>query len=76
MQQPNNDVQAVANELLSMPPESFAETMLTMFFLKVLHPKGVREMTVVCGERVISLGDGNPKLRLEDALRVLEREMK
>jgi hypothetical protein len=69
------NLDSVARELVGRKPDEFAEAMLTMMFLKILHPQGLPKMTVVLGDRVVSFGTDDPKKRLVEAKEVIQAEI-
>jgi len=64
-----------AARLLQLPPEKFAEMMLTMLYFKVLHPKGIQNLTVVLDGSVFSVGKMQPLPRLERAAKLIQEEL-
>ena len=70
----NTDAEAV--DLLALPANEFAASILTMLYLNVLMPKGVIEMTVICNDSVITLGKDDPMVRLRRATQCLAEEMR
>jgi hypothetical protein len=70
------DMDAEAREILSWSTEDFASGLLTMLFLNTLSPKGVKEMTVIVNDSVLSLGQGDPLDRLQRAKNSLEAELR
>jgi len=70
----NMDAEAV--DLLVLPTNEFAASILTMLYLNVLMPKGVKEMTVICNNSVITLGNSDPMDRLRRATQCLAEEMR
>ena len=70
----NMDAEAV--DLLALPANEFAASILTMLYLNVLMPKGVAEMTVICNNSVITLGGDDPIDRLRRATQCLAEEIR
>ena len=70
----NMDAEAV--DLLALPVNEFAASILTMLYLNVLMPKGVIEMTVICNDSVITLGKDDPMVRLRRATQCLAEEIR
>ena len=70
----NTDAEAV--DLLALPANEFAASILTMLYLNVLMPKGVTEMTVICNNSVITLGYDDPMDRLRRATQCLAEEIR
>lgn len=70
----NMDTEAV--DLLALPANEFAASILTMLYLNVLMAKGVREMTVICNGSVITLGKDDPMDRLRRAIQCLADEIR
>ncbi len=70
----NMDAEAV--DLLTLPANEFAASILTMLYLNVLMPKGVTEMTVICNGSVITLGKNDPMDRLRRAMQCLAEEIR
>ncbi|MBU2766078.1 hypothetical protein HAP94_07700 [Acidithiobacillus ferrivorans] len=70
----NMDAEAV--DLLALPANEFAASILTMLYLNVLTPKGVTEMTVICNNSVITLGSDDSMDRLRRATQCLADEIR
>ncbi|MGC9207488.1 hypothetical protein [Acidithiobacillus sp.] len=68
-------IDAEARKILQWSDEDFASGLITMLFLNVLEPKGIKELTVVVKDSVFTLGEGDPEKRLEKAKSVLEAEL-
>lgn len=64
-----------ALKMLEWPAEEFASGLITMLFLNVLHPRGVKGLTVVANNSVFTLGEGNPGVRLQHAKCLLDAEI-
>jgi len=69
------DAEAEAARLLQLPPDKFAEMMLTMLYFKVLHPKGIQNLTVVLDGSVFNVGTMEPLPRLERAAKLVQDEL-
>lgn len=69
------DIQAEAARILALPPEQYAEIMLTMMYFKVLHPKGIDNLTVILDGSVFSVGKSDPVERLERASKQIAKEL-
>ncbi|MEY2335156.1 hypothetical protein [Acidithiobacillus ferrianus] len=70
----NMDAEAV--DLLALPANEFAASILTMLYLNVLMPKGVKEMTVIYNSSIITLGNYDPMDRLRRAKQCLVEEIR
>lgn len=68
-------IDAEARKILQWSDEDFASGLITMLFLNVLEPKGIKELTVVVKDSVLTLGEGDPEKRLAKAKSVLEAEL-
>ncbi|RBL99107.1 hypothetical protein C3R74_11340 [Acidithiobacillus ferridurans] len=72
--EPNMDAEAA--DLLTLPANEFAASILTILYLNVLMPKGVKEMTVIFNGSVITLGQYDPMDRLRRAIQCLADEIR
>lgn len=69
------EIDAEARKILKWSSEDFTSGLITMLFMNVLHPKGVKGLTVVANNSVFTLGEGDPSERLLHAKSMLEAEI-
>jgi hypothetical protein len=64
-----------AQKLVDLPPVQFAGFIMTMMFSKILHPRGIRNMTVIVDSSVISIGEKDFMQNIRDARTSLNGEI-
>ncbi len=69
------DLDEEARRLTALPPVQFASFMLTMLFTKILHPKGVLDMTVIVDGSVMHIGQSHTLDALTQAKTALAGEI-